>query len=636
MADDNKIIGEIRDRFKEAHDATEEQYRICVDDLKMLDGQNHWPADVLNDRGADRPSLTINKLPTFADQVSGDIRQNTPTIKVKPVDSDADPETAEVFTGIIRNIEVQSNGDIAYDTAGEGAVNCGIGAFRIITDYTDDDTFDQDIFLKRIKNPFTIYWDPSAQEFDKSDAQYCFITEKLSRDEFIRKYPDASLQEFDANRDKETYWGDAKNIRVCEYFVKKRTKKTLYLLEDPESGEQYVRDEQVEGYEVVNKRDVETHEITWYKTNGHEILEGPTEFPSRYIPIIMVYGKELTIENNTIYRGVVRHAKDPQRLYNYSRSTNAETVSLAPKAPYIVTAKQIKNYQTMWDTAHKKNWPYLPYDQDGQALPPTRQAPIQQNTGLLTEIQISDQEMHDTTGLQLSNMGKQSNEKSGRAILARERQGDTANFAYYDNLGRALKYAGKVLVDMIPRIWDTPRIARLLGEGDEEKFVPVNQSFMEDQPDGSKIERIYDLTVGKYDVMVTIGPSYNTQREEASDGMTRFIEAVPQAGPLLGDLIAKYQDWPGAQEIERRMKFLLPPGLVQEEGGPGQGGNGQGQPQMPQEPEGPSNEEVIARTKAEKEIVDLNIAKEKLKGQQIETRTKEVELQQKMQGEASQ
>lgn len=619
MAKNDDIIREIRARFREAETHTEDQYRDCVDDLNFLNG-DQWPRDLKADRESDgRPCLVINKMPTFSDQVSGDIRQNTPTIKVKPVDSDADPDVAEIYTGLIRNIEVQSSAGVAYDTAGESAVNCGIGAFRIVTEYADDGVFDQDIRIKRVKNPLTIYWDPMAQEFDKCDAKYAIITEKMDREEYKKQYPKASVQEFQASRDKNDAWsGEEKSIRIAEYFRKEPARKKLYLLQDPGTGEQYVRNEKIEGFDVIKERDIESHKIEWFKTNGHEILEGPTEFPSYYIPIVMVYGKELNIEDESIYRGVIRHAKDPQRLYNYSRSTNAEVVSLAPKSPWIVTAKNIGAYKTMWDQAHKRNYPYLPFKPDPKnpQFVPQRQPPIPQNTGLQTEILISDQEIHDTTGLQLASLGKESNEKSGKAIQARQREGDTANFAYYDNLARALTYAGKVIVDMIPRIYDTARIIRILGEGDEDKFVPVNQPVEIPQPGGGVMERVFDLTTGKYDVTVTIGPSYQTQREEAADNIMAFITAVPQAGVLLGDLIAKYQDWPGAQEIEKRLKTMLPPGLADD-------GNGQGPEQPPQDQPPPpeaieaESKAQLAHAKVEGQVLDNKLTEEKIKNEQL-------------------
>lgn len=554
-------------RFKEARDFTQEGREEALDDLNFLNG-DQWPASLKAEREADgRPCLIINKVPTFVDQVVGDIRQNTPSIKVKPVDSESDPETAEIMTGLIRNIEVQSNADIAYDTAIEQAIQCGEGAFRIVTEYSDDDVFDQDICIKRIKNPFTVYWDPAAQAWDKSDAKWCFITEELSKDEFQEKYPEASMQPAEGAHDDNSDWTVDK-IRVAEYFYYEEKKKKLYSMRDTITGTDKIGNEKLEGWEVIDSREVSTKSIKWLKMSGNEILEGPQDWPGKYIPIVSVYGKELNIEGKTIYRGVVRYAKDPQKLYNFSRSTSAETISLAPKVPWLITPKQIGEYKSFWDAAHKRNFPYLPYNNDPQAPgPPTRVFPNMASTGLQMEIQISDQEMHDTTGLQQASLGQKSNEKSGRAILARQREGDVANFTFYDNLGRALKYAGKVLVDLIPKIYNEKRVIRVLGEDGKDERVPINQPVY--KKDGTS--RIFDLTAGKYDIEVTIGPSYTTQREEAADSMMAFLGAVPAVGTLIADIVVKNFDWPGANEISERLKRALPPQLLGEQPGGPQG-----------------------------------------------------------------
>lgn len=587
-----ETLKEIRDRFKESYDAADEGYSEAIHDLEFLSG-DQWPSDLKADREADgRPCLVINKLPVFANQVIGDIRQNEPSIKVKPVDSKSDPEVAEVLTGLIRNIEMQNNAEIAYDTAAESAVRCGLGAFRIGTDYNSDDQFEQDIKIYRTKNPFTIYWDPAAQEWDKSDARFCFITEKHPKDEFKKQYPEASLIPFEGGKDRDIAWGDDKNIRVVEYFKKELTKKKLYLIRNLLNGEEQVNETGPynTNWEVVKERQVESQKIIWYKATQHEILEGPQDWPGKYIPIVMVYGDELNIEGKTIYSGMVRNAKDPQRLYNYARSTSAEMISLAPKSPYIVTAKMIGNYQKIWDQAHKRNYPYLAYDVDpgNPAAIPKRSEPVGINTGIQNEVMTSDQEMHDTTGLQQASLGKKSNEKSGKAIMARQREGDVANYTYYDNLGRAIKFAGKILVDLIPKIYDTARIVRIINEDGSDKQVQINQPFDEEGPDGP-IKKIFDLTMGKYDVVVSIGPSYTSQREEAADNMLQFIQAVPQAGALMADLFAKNLDWPGAAEIEKRLKLLLPPALQQ---------SGEGGAQPPASPTPDPSQMIDMRGKA--------------------------------------
>lgn len=584
---DQDLLKDIKEAFQDAHSAVDTDYDEAINDLNFAyTPGSQWPEKIKADRIRDgRPCFEINKIPFYLDQVIGDIRQNEPSIKVKSVDSLADPKTAEILTGLIKNIESQSEAEIAYDTAAESVIACGYGAWRIITQYSQNDQFDQDIFIRRVKNPFTIWWGPSEM-WSKEDAPYCFITERIPKARFKKEFPKASLVPFQSAKDRDLLWGNDRAIRVVEYFTRELTSKKLYLVQNAQQ-QLFTTDMEPDneklaalGWEVVKERNVESYEVKWCKANQSEILEKQTVWPGRYIPIVSVFGKEANIEGKATYRGMVRYGKESQKLYNMSRSTGVELISLAPKAPYLANMKQIGAYVEKWNNAHKKNYPFLPYDTDpdNPNVPvPQRAMPISANTGIQQEIMVADQEMHDTVGLQQASLGQKSNEKSGRAIIARGKESDRAQYPFYDNLGRAMKYTGKVLIDLIPKIYDTARIIRIMGENGEDRNVIINQPFQGVDYNGQAIQQIYNLTVGKYDTVVTIGPSFETQRQESAESMMAFIEAVPAAGPLLGDLIAKNLDWRGAQEIEKRLKSLLPPQVQQ-------GGNGPPAPPPPPNP----------------------------------------------------
>lgn len=627
--DQDDLIMEIKDRFRAAESASEDLYQLMVEDLNFLEGGGkQWPVDLKTQRESDgRPCLEINKLPAFHDRIVGDQRRNRPSIKVRPVDSKSDPDTAKVLTGLIRNIEVQSNAAAAYDTAYDGGSSCGLGAFRIITEYADDDIFDQDIKIKRIKNQFTVYVDPAAQEVDFSDAEYMFVTEKMPRKTYEKAYPDASSMNFNAHRDDDKGWVWEDFVRIAEYFRKVKVNKTIYLIqkgiETPEgfqsAGEPEVVEElPAERHEVLKQREVESYKIEWMKCNASEILEGPQDWAGKYIPIVLVTGKETNIENKTTYRGIVRHAKDPMRLYNYNRSQGAEVNALAPRAPFIVTAKQIKEYKTMWDNQHKKSYPYLYFTPDPKNPgPPERNWPNPPAMGIQQEILLSDQELHDTTGLPLASMGERSNEKSGKAIQERRLQGDIGQLVYADNLGRALQYAGKILVDLIPKIYDVPRIVRILNEDDTDEQVQINQPFNDEEGK----ERLYDVTTGKYDVTVSVGPSYQTQRQEATASMAEFMQAYPDSAPIIGDLVVKNMDWPGAQEISERLKKLVPPEVLKSE--PDK--NEPPQPPSEQEIEAQAQQAALMESEAKKALAEAEQAEIKVEQEKADLRKKQAE-----------
>lgn len=543
------VIKEARKRFEYAADAELDNRENALEDLRFCNGEQ-WPEGIKKQRDDEgRPCLTINRLPQFVKHVINSQRQNRPSIKVKPVDDKSDPGLARVYEGLIRNIEQQSLADAAYDTALEFGVKGGFGYFRVITEYSNDDAFEQDIRIKRIANPFTVYLDPDHQEPDASDMGWCFVTELLDKDVFEARYPGADSSEFDSGLGDDKTWFSEDKIRVAEYWRKVPTKKLIGLLED---GTVTDVDKLPLEVQPVKTREVTCYKIEWRLITGKEVLE-TREWAGKYIPIIPVFGDETNIEGRKIYSGLVRWAKDPQRMYNYWRTQATELVALAPKAPFLVTPEQVENFEDVWKTANTKTHAYLPYNHTGAPLPqrqPFANSPI----GAVNEALAASDDIKATTGIYNPSLGMESNETSGRAIIARQRQGDNATFNYIDNLSRAIAHCGRILVDLIPKIYDTPRIVRLMND-DSEEMVEINKVVQ--TPLGET--RINDLSVGKYDVVVSVGPAYATRRQEAAESMLQFIQSSPNAGPLIADLVAKNMDWPGAEEIAERLRKALPP-----------------------------------------------------------------------------
>lgn len=552
--EDEAILKLAKARFDKAFNAETNNRTRMLDDLKFAN-LDQWPDEVKEER-KDKPMLTLDHTGQHVRQVVGDIRQNKPAIKIRPIDDSSDKDTAEVCEGLIRHIESNSNAQSAYITAAEGAVKAGYGVIRITTEYTDE-AFDQDIKIKRVRNPFSVYLDPDATCSVRSDANWGFISSLLSEDEFKAKYPKAKADPAQTPEGTEKdKWYDEGNIRIAEYFVREKIKKTISMMSDGQivclddlaEEERFQLAEQ--GLTVIKQREADTFKVLHYVVSGSEILEGPHDFPSKYIPLIPVYGEETDIEGEVEYKGIIRAAKDPQRMYNYWSTTGVELLALQPKAPWIGTADQFEGYENLWDNAHKANIPRLPYNPDPKAPgPPIRQMPPNPPAAIWQESAKAVDDIKAATGIYDSSLGAKGNEQSGRAILARERQSDVSTFVYIDNLSRSIEHVGRVLIDMIPQIYDTPRKIRILGEDDKEKVVKVNQ------------QGGYDLTKGKYDVKVVTGPSYSTKRIESAESMMQFAQAVPGAAGVIADLIAKSMDWPDAEKIAARLEANMPPDL---------------------------------------------------------------------------
>jgi hypothetical protein len=584
---DSDILTTARARLDMAVSALAESREDEIDDLRFYAGSpdNHWqwPADVLATRGAvqgqtinARPTLTINKLPQHVRQVTNDMRQNRPGARVIPVDDDADVEVADIFNGMIRHIEYISDADVAYDTACENQVSYGEGYITLMTEYCDENTFDQDIKIGRIRNSFSVYMDPLIQDPTGADAKYCFITEDLTKAEYERQYPDAApistLQSLGVGDQSISNWLNEDTVRIASYYYIDYDKTKLNLYPGNQSAfEGTPEDKMLKDMfgKPVKSRMSERPRVMYCKINGYEILE-QKEWAGKWIPVIRVVGNEFEVDGRIYISGLVRNAKDAQRMYNYWVSQEAEMLALAPKAPFIGYGGQFEGYEDKWKTANTNNWPYLEVNPDvtdgqGAVLPlPQRAQPPMASTGLLQAKAGASEDIKSTTGQYNASLGMGSNERSGKAILARQREGDVGTYHYGDNLTRAVRHVARQLVDLIPKIYDTQRIARIIGEDGETKMVKINP----DQPQpvnkivneqGIVIEKIYNPGVGKYDVVATTGPGYATKRQEALEAMAQLLQGNPQLWQVAGDLFVKNMDWPGAQEMSKRFAKTIDP-----------------------------------------------------------------------------
>jgi hypothetical protein len=588
--DDTERLSVMRRRLATAISAYSDSRESELDDLRFMagspDNQWQWPENVLSTRGgaqgqstSARPCLTINKLPQHVRQVTNEQRQNRPAGKVIPADDRADPRVAEIFDGMVRHIEYISDADVAYDTACDNQVTYGEGYIRLLTEYCREDSFDQDIKIGRVRNAFSVYMDPSIQDPCGADAEWCFITEDVTKDEYQRLFPDArpvsSLMTQGVGDPSLSQWLAEDTVRIAEYFYFEHTPATLNLYPDNNTafaGSPQDKQLRLLFGQPLRSRAVDRKQVKWVKTNGFEVLE-ERDWAGKYIPVVRVVGNEFEVDGQIYLSGLVRNAKDAQRMYNYWVSQEAEMLALAPKAPFIGYGGQFEGYELQWKTANTTNWPYLEVNPDatdgaGSPLPlPQRAAPPMAQTGLIQAKLGASDDIKATTGQYDSSLVAQSNERSGKAILAREKQGDTGTYHYVDNLSRAVRYVTRQIVDLIPKIYDTARVARIVGIDGEVGMVRINP--MQPEPvreirdeAGFVVEKIYNPGVGTYDVRVTTGPGYMTKRQEALDAMSMLLQSNPDLWSVAGDLFIKNMDWPGAQEMAARFAKIIDPKVM--------------------------------------------------------------------------
>lgn len=550
------FIQDMREQYQHDVDFDRINRYEAIDDLRFAAGEQ-WDPVVLQQRKS-LPCLVINTIPQFTAQLVGDWRESRKAIKVVP-SNDQDTDIASIREDLVRNIEMNSRADRSYDQAFESMVMCGDGAFKVAVEYSRDDVFDQDVAIRPIEDVMATVWDRFSVDPTGRDAKRVFVDDRIPKDEFTRKWPQAAggsnLFEVDKiDRVTMAGWVDEESYRVTEYWRMVEREKTMALFA---SGQMYEIDDN-NMQELVEKHGapVKTR-VVWCRyaqmhyCTGFGILAGPFEYRMNRLPVIRMSGRVVNVAGRRVRYGLVRFMKDPARLKNFWRSIAAEQLGYAPKAQWLATQSAVEGRQEAFRKAHLTRDPLLIVNDEaviGQNI--QRIEPPAPQNAIFQEVSMNTQDMKDVSGIQDASLGMRSNETSGKAIMNRQHEGDIASQTYYDNADAALLEAGDVINQLIPQIYDGTRVVRLIGKDESIKFQRIN-----DPMDPHSI----DLGAGMFDVALTTGTSYTTRRAEAAAAMMDAIQVWPQLMGIAGDLVAKAQDWPGAEELSERLQKTIPP-----------------------------------------------------------------------------
>lgn len=575
------IVKEAKERFNRTQSYEARARANYLNDIKFANADAYngwqWPNDLRRTRDLDdKPTLTINKTQQHNLQIINDAKQNKPGIRIRPTGNGATYEAAQIYNGIIHHIEYISNAQTAYMNAVQFQVETGWGFWRLSTDYAGPESFDQEIFINIIPNPLAVLIDPDAKEVDKSDMMFALIFEDIEKHEFLAMYPEYKNMDLNPALGAEDEWITRDHVRIAEYFRKVKKKEKFVRVRHPLSGQMfqgYLSKIDKEHHEGILAdpdtiwREVELDQIEWYLIIGEEAVEKKI-WPGKYIPIVPLFGRETQIDGEMDRKGHTRALIDPQRMYNYWSSSATEQVALQSKTPYVAPAEAIEGYETYWESANVVNHSVLPYngldDEGNQIAPPQRQMPPEMARAYLDGLQIASNEMMMVSGQYQSMMGAPSNERSGKAITERQRQGDNATYHFIDNLGNAIRITGKMLIDLIPKIYTEKRIMQIMAEDGEDIEIEIDpkaqQSLIQHvNEEGKVIKRIFNPNVGRYEVQADIGPDYGTGRQQTFDALTTIISQAPGLMNIIGDLLLKAADFPMADEAAQRLKRMTPP-----------------------------------------------------------------------------
>lgn len=552
-----EYLKDARDNYALDLEADDDNRKAALEDKKFVAG-DQWDAQVLQQRQG-LPNLVINTMPQFTAQLVGDWRENRNAVKVLPGES-GDKAIADVRSDLIRSIQTKCRADRVYDNAFESTIQCGDGAFRVAVQYATDDVFDQEIAVLPIDDCLSVVWDRLSIDPTARDAKRCFVEDTMPSKEFKRQWPETSVTSVSGTEKtmlKNSGWLSDSTVRVTEHWRMIERKRFLGLFEDgsihviegSNLDELMDKHGQMQRSRIAPVRFAQMHLIT-----GSDILAGPYEYRLNRLPIVRMSGRTVSLGDKRVRYGLVRFMKDAARLRNFWRSVAAEQLGYAPKAQWLAPESAVEGREDQFRKAHLSRDPLLVYNDDATA-PPERIQPPQMQTALLQEAQINTQDMKDVTGIHDASLGIRSNETSGRAIMARQREGDVASLTYYDNGNAAILEAGDIMNQLIPQIYDGTRIIRIIGEDESTKLVKINDPMDPESP---------DLSTGNYDVAIATGASYTTRRVEAAQAMMEAIQVFPQLMEIAGDIVVKAQDWPGSEELSERLRKTIPPQLLSE------------------------------------------------------------------------
>ncbi len=585
---DDDLIDELRLRLKSAMEWEAYTRPLNIDDVKFGTGDSdnmyQWPNAVAKDRkNAGQPMLTTNKTRIHCMQIVNEAKQNKVAIKISPTGDGATAEAAEIFDGIIRSIEYQSQAQDAYSNSLWWNVFAGVGYTRIVTEYVDDKSFDQEIYIRPVKDPMSVYLDPDIMEADGSDAKWGLIYEDIPRWQFDKQYPKYKDITADPLLSLSAGMKSSKHVRVVEYY--RRTPKADLLI-GMKDGTTLLKSEMKDAPEIIEKllegpgiqtRKVMLDEVEWFKVAGGCVISKGI-WPSKYIPIIREVAEETVIDGQYDRKSHVRPMKDPQRAYNYWNSSATEMVALQPKSPFIGPMEAFDGLETYWNEANVSSRAWLPfnaYDQQGRPIPqPARQAPPVMAEAHLMGMKVAAEDMQLVSGQHEEQFGQESNAQSGVAIDARQRRGDLTTYHFIDSQASARRYTGRILIDMIPRVYDIGRIKEIMAEDGSQKSVQIDpehpDSFTSsegDEASGEDASIIFNPKIGRYAAQADVGPSYGTRRQETFQGILQLMNADKNLTPIVGDLLMRAADFPMAKEVAERLKNMVP---AQALGGPSQ------------------------------------------------------------------
>lgn len=541
--------------------------------------------------------LSMNKLAPLINHLLGEQRQNTPNLQVVPSEG-ASVETAAVREALVKEISLNSQAKVVYQTAFQQAAIGGFGAFRITTDYENERSFNQVIIIKAIKDPTYCYWDVSAESPCKTDGMFAGVRTRISRKMFASKYGEDLEKQIpsDANYDEGSATGwifsNDNEITIIEDCERVYETEMIYQLSNGRivnakqykklgkvnyEGEDYLLDGE-EAITVSNKREAYKFKIKYTQMAGDFILnddDDSEDFPSEQLPLIFVdqnsyYDKS----GKQICRPFIKDARDAQRYINYIATQSAYMMRVSRYDQFLVSKQNVRSPDTqeIWrDPATAQGG--LVYDESPNGNKPEQLRPPELSQSMLTQYQRALSDIESSTGIYGTQMGDQGNENSGKAIDARTKRGNYNTYVPFDSLNRSIVVNGQIVDEMIPHIYDSEREVNINMPDTGQTKVMLNQQM---DSYGSQIKN--NMTEGRYVVRLLPGASFEGQKQENLESIQTVLQADPSLFRMVADLYVDNLPMANNIEMRNRLRTVVPPEIIEA------GKTGKPVQQKPQQP----------------------------------------------------
>lgn len=572
---ESDIWEEARDRLQVCTDLESSDRNRAKTEILFREGEGHWDSNYVTSASQEAPELVINLTDALCMRVENNLREQELSGKAHPVGDGGDVDVAEIINGIGRHVEVRSEAEVAYDQADKSAITHGWGYFRLIAEWEHPRSMRKDLRILPIRNVFTVYMDPSAIMPAGQDQNWCLISVKMKRTEYKRRFPSASNASWsDIDRNSGVgEWEDKEDIRLAEYFRIREKAEKLYGIRNIASGEErtFYASEMpptlAQGWQIEGERDSMRRAVEWFRLNGLKVVERE-QLPGTWIPVFRVEGNAVDVDGKVTRRGMVRSMMDPQRMVDYGEVAKIRRLGLTPQSPWVAAAGQTEKHPE-WTDSNRSAFPVLIYDPvtittaQGEIPlpPPQRQPPAGIEQGFSEFVQGMRTNLLAVAGMPNDPGADKNQVVSGVALDRRQTLSDQSHLQYAKGRKSAVTQCWRVMLEWIPHYFNDPgRVQRIIGEDSVPELVTLNQQDPKDP-----LQKVMnDLTVGRYDVVMGTGPSFETKRMEGAENLLEMLkiealaEIIAKTAP---DLVFRSIDHPYMQQLADRLLAQTPDGL---------------------------------------------------------------------------